>query len=294
MTADVLARANAIAADRDRGAGELALELLPVLDDALAEGPDVTLAVARAVCRGQPAMAPLWHACAAAVREGEAPGAFARVRAEIARAPAAVARAASLALRDLLQGSDSPRIVTLSFSSSVQQTLGSVSSDRRLRVVCGEGRPRFEGRRLAVSLASPSVDVTLTSDAALASFLPDADAVVVGADAIAETFWINKVGTHALAAAATYSGVPVYVVASRDKAMPADLAAAWRSLPAPANEIWAEADPRIAVLNRYFEPTPIELATLFLTDAGPVSPGDLPAIVRQRAKSISDLFFKLN
>ena len=294
MTADVLSRAEAIAHDRDRGAAELAQDLLPRLEEALSQGPDATLGVARVVCQGQPAMAPLWHACAAAVWEHEHPGTFARVRAEIARAPAALARAASLSLRDLLQGSASPRILTLSFSSSVLQALRPVSTEVPLRVVCGEGRPRFEGRRLAAALAESAIAVTLTTDAALTSFLSDADVVIVGADAIAPGFWINKVGTYGLAAAAANKGIPVYVVASRDKTMPEGLAASWRSLPAATQELWPDPPPRVAVENRYFEPTPIELATLFLTDGGPVPPSDIPPLISRRTASVSNLFLKLS
>ena len=294
MTTDLLARAEVIAGDRDRGAAELALALLPVLDEALAQGPALTLDVARIVCGGQPAMAPLWHACAAALRDPEHAGTYHRVRAEIARAPAALARAAGLALRDLLQGSASPLIVTLSFSSSVLEVLRAVSGELSLGVVCGEGRPRFEGRRLAASLASPTTAVTLTSDAALTSFLPGAAAVVVGADAVADGFWINKVGTHGLAAAASNLGIPVYVVASRDKAMPSNLAATWRLLGASSEELWEDPPAGVAVVNRYFEPTPVELATLFLTDAGPVPPSDVAEMVGRRSRSISDLISRMS
>lgn len=286
MSHEIRARAEAIAADRDRGAGELALDLLPVLDEALAQDPSAVIEVARIVCRGQPAMAPLWHACAAAVREADEPGSFVRVRAEMARAPAALARAAGLALRDLLQGTAAPRLLTLSFSSGVLNALVELSRESKLRVICGEGRPRFEGRRLATSLAALGIDVTLTPDAALTSFLTETDAVVVGADAIGETHWINKTGTFGLAAAAAHTGVPFYVVASRDKVMPAERTGQGPLPVAPADEVWAGPPERVSIANRSFEPTPIGLATLFLTDAGPIAPEDVPELVRRRSAAV--------
>ena len=137
--------------------------------------------------------------------------------------------------------------------------------------------------------AGPGIDVTLTPDAALTSFLPDAAAVVVGADAIADTCWINKAGTFGLAAAAAHSGVPVYVVASRDKTMPAELAGRWRLLDAPADEVWPDAPEHVGVVNRYFEPTPNGLATLFLTDAGPIAPEDIAKLIHGSSAAITRL-----
>lgn len=123
----LIARAHAIAADRDAGASELLARVLPLLEDAIAAGPDQTVAVARIVCTGQPAMAPLWHACAAAVGEGSQPGSFARRRAELQRAPRALVRAASTALRDFLTGERAPLLLTISFSASVAETLAEVA-----------------------------------------------------------------------------------------------------------------------------------------------------------------------
>jgi len=296
VATDVLTEASAIASDHDAGAAELVARLLPLLETAIAHGPDLTRSVAQIVCAGQPAMASLWHACAAAIAALEAPGQFARMRAQLARAPAALQRAASLALHDLLDDA-SPQIVTLSFSSSLAAVLQDVARTRSgpepsrgaLRVVCGEGRPRFEGRRMAAALAAAGLEVTVATDAALTTCLTRASTVMVGADAIADSFWINKTGTHGLVSVANRLGVPVYVVASRDKAMPPALAARWRLPEAAAPEVWPDAPGHIRVLNRYFEPIPAELVTLFLTDAGPVAPEHLPAFVASGAAPLSRL-----
>jgi ribose 1,5-bisphosphate isomerase len=291
---DLGARAAVIAGDRDAGAAELLARLLPVLDDALGQGPDAVLSVTRLVCRGQPSMAPLWHACAAAISDAESPGRFARVRAELTRAPAALARAGGIALGQLLEGAASPLLLTLSFSSSLASVLREVPDPYRLRVVCGEGRPRFEGRRMAETLAALGADVTVATDSALTSWLETASAVVVGADAIADEFWINKVGTFGLAAAAWRRGVPVYVVASRDKAMPSPMARGWQPPDADPAEVWASPGAEVSVVNRYFEAIPADLATLFLTDAGPVGPEDLQAFVARDTAAIQRLILLLS
>jgi translation initiation factor eIF-2B subunit delta len=238
-------------------------------------------------------MAPLWHACAAAVFDRAQPGTFEHTRVEMERMPLALHRAASLALRDLLTGDPSPLVLTLSYSSSVARVLRDCSSAIRLRVVCAEGRPRFEGRRLATELAESGLDVTLVVDAALTTHLPEASAVVMGADAVTGTHWINKVGSLGVAAAASLQGVPVYVVAGRDKFVPRVLAPRLRLPVAASDEVWPDRFSNVRVENRYFEPTPAELATLVLTDARPVGTSDLPAAVERRTAPITFLLHLL-
>jgi hypothetical protein len=286
---DVLARAESIAADRDSGASELVARLLPVLDAAVAQGPPTVAAVARRVCEGQRAMAPLWHACAAALAEASRPGAFQRFRQARERAPAALVRVASTVLLEEWSDIALPLVLTLSFSGSVLDVLGTIRRQRPIRVVCGEGRPRFEGRRLAAHLSDAGADVTLTTDASVARYLPDAAAVVVGADSVAATFWINKVGTTSLAAAALFRGVPVFVVAASDKSLPSPIASTWRSRIAAASEVWDAPAPGIRIENHYFEAVPAELATSFLTEFGRLTAADLPNFSERGAAEIDRL-----
>jgi translation initiation factor 2B subunit (eIF-2B alpha/beta/delta family) len=281
-------RAEEIAEDRDRGAAELLALTLPLLADALAGGRAAPLEVARVICRGQPAMAPLWNACAAAVADASQPGRFARRRAEMERAPAALVRAAGAALRDALSSDESPHLLTLSYSSSLVRVLGALAADRRFRVTCGESRPRYEGRRMATDLAAHGIDVTLVTDAALASALASASAVVVGADAFAPVSWTNKVGTRALAAAASLAGVPTFVICARDKARPPAPGAAEHNDGPPA-EIWEDPPPGIRVANPYFETIPAELATLFLMEIGRVGPDELDRVCTRYAADLSNL-----
>jgi len=287
----LLSRARAIADDREAGASELLARLLPVLTAALESSPQDVLAFARLICRRQP-MAALWHACAAAVDDADHPGTFARVRMEMERAPRALDRAAAITLRELLTDEDSPLILTLSYSGSVARVLGELAGERRMRIVCGEGRPRFEGRRLAAALHDRSAEVTLVIDAALTTFLPDASAIVLGADAVCSTRWINKVGSLGLCAAANLRGTPVYVIASHDKFVPNVLESALALPLGPPEEVWGAAA-GIARVNAYFEFVPAELATLFLTDRGRLSPADLPHAVESGAESISILLSRL-
>lgn len=215
--ADWRSAADAIAGDRVRGAATLLAELLPVLDAAVAEGREATLEVARCVCTGQPAMASLWNICAAALAEFEEPGRYAQRRAEFARSPRALTRAATMAMRDALLGEASPQLLTVSYSSSVAAVLAALGPQRPT-VVCAESLPGGEGRALAVHLVQAGVDARIVSDAQLTRELSTATAVVVGADTVAPRHWTNKAGTFGLAAAAHFAHVPVYVISGREKA----------------------------------------------------------------------------
>src|SRR5262249_18009640 len=139
---------------------------------------------------------------------------FDRFAERVARAPAAIARFA----REIFDEGQSPlRLVTVSFSRTVETVLRSLAERRSLRIACSEGRPALEGRRLATRLAAHGVAVTCFSDAAIGHALASADAVLVGADAVAPEWFLNKSGTRMLAAAAAQQGIPVYVTAARDK-----------------------------------------------------------------------------
>jgi ribose 1,5-bisphosphate isomerase len=283
------ARVRAIAEDRDHGASELLACMLPLLAEAIVLGEGTVVAVAREIRGGQPAMAPLWNACGAALADFRRPGRFAQVRQQFERAPRALIRAAAHALREALAGDVAPRILTVSYSASVGRTLAALTRDFSLTVVCAEGRPRLEGRRLAGDLAQAGARVAVTTDAAIATFVRDASAVVVGADSLAATQWINKVGTFGLAAAADRWGVPVFVVGGRDKAWSHVLGNWWSRETDTAGEVWGNPPADIAVVSRLFEAIPADLATLVLTDIGPIAPGDLPGLAEQFADDVSAL-----
>ena len=262
---DLERRIARLAADRESGASEVLEEAIALLRAALDAGQPIRR-VARAVCRAQPSMAPVWNAALEALAPDDPAGrldAFAR---RVARGAAAVVRVGTDFLADEV---DRPlRVVTLSYSRTVLTLLVAVAQRRGVRVACGEGRPALEGRRLATQLAARALDVTFFTDAALGQALADADAVLVGADAVGPAWFLNKCGTRMLAASAAQQGVPLYVVATRDKFVSADLADALRIRHGEAAEVWDSPPAGVAVLNPYFERVPLELAANLITDVG--------------------------
>ncbi len=270
----------ALAADRESGASEILARAITVLREALADPAATVPLIAGRICATQPGMAPLWNAGATAVaaRESADPERFERFAARVHRAPDALARFALERLcPDSITAEPGPRlaplrVVTVSNSGSVGGVLEVLAQRVTLRVACAEGRPAVEGRLLAARLAAAGALVDFFTDAGIGQALGAADAVLVGADAVAPEWFLNKVGTRVLASAAQLQSVPVYIVASRDKLATHALAERLVPRDGPVAEVWGTAPGGVAVRNPYFERVPLDLVTAVITDLGVLSP----------------------
>jgi translation initiation factor 2B subunit (eIF-2B alpha/beta/delta family) len=267
-------RLAALAANKTAGAAELLGEALDIFFAARAAHANMR-DIARAVCEAQPTMAPLWNAAAAATAgDPERLNQFAeRVR----RAPATLARYAAAHFAE--DAAKRPlHVVTISYSSSVLVVLDAIRDIRPLSVSCSESHPALEGRRLAARLAAAAVPVTYFGDAAINQALSGADAVIVGADAIAPASFLNKSGTRMLAAAAAQQGIPVYVAATRDKFVGQELSARLVIRNGDPGEVWADPPGGVDVRNPYFESTPLDLITAVICDIGVLGTGMIPDV----------------
>ena len=271
------ARIDAIRQDNRSGASALLREALAILTDAQRAGGDALEAVAPALCAAQPSMAGIWNAAAIALDDRES-DALARFAERVRRAPDALAR---FGVQVLLAGGPPTRaltVATVSASHSVEVCLEAVARRGTLGVRCAEGRPVYEGREFAAALAARGIGVELYTDAAVGTALEQLDAVLVGADAVCPRWFINKCGTRQLAAVAAENGIPLYVVASRDKFLGPPLDARLRLGHGPAVEVWAEAPATVKVSNPYFERVPIEGVASLITDGGTIGPGSVTAV----------------
>jgi translation initiation factor 2B subunit (eIF-2B alpha/beta/delta family) len=285
MTPELEKRIALLASDRESGASEIVDDAVSILRSALRSG-DPVLAVARAVCRAQPSMAPVWNAAIAALGSAEDSGRFDRFVERVSRAPEALLRFAVECFETGGSKRAPLRVVTVSFSRTVAMVMERLAQSRRLRVSCSESRPALEGRTLAARLVSAGVAVTCFADAALGHALGGADAVVVGADAVAPEWFLNKSGTRMLAAAAAQQGVPVYVLASRDKFVNHAVAGRLVIREGGASEIWEAPPPGVIVRNPYFEPTPLDLVTSVISDAGILGAGMVPDVCEAVGREI--------
>lgn len=269
MKPEIWAAVKEIRSDRERGARQLALATLEALRSV---APDCTgeefRDCARALALARPMMAATQNAVAWAwsryLDTGDALGAVEDVIEAIQTAPDGMAASAR---RVVPTGT----IMTYSYSSSVIELLGRLKPQR---VIVSETRPSLEGLRMARELAAHGVSLTLITEAQMALFVHEADAVVVGADTILpEGDLINRIGTRLLALAARDTDVPVYSISETLKVAapsePIPFAAEEGDAKEVCDQKWLE------VRNVYYELTPARLLTTYVTETGLVDPADV-------------------
>lgn len=272
----------AIARNRTRGAAELAAAaaraLARDLGKARFRSPADAQAWARTVASmllsAQPGMAPFYHLAgmllmAAEDAAGEDPTVRLReAPLHFARDLKAQARESARLASDLV--ADGETVVTYSRSGSVLAVLRAAAELGKvwtLRV--SEARPRAEGRSVARAALALGHRVEFFTDAGLFGAVEGAAGVLVGADAIGESRFRNKVGTAGLAHVARGAGVPFYVVADPFKILPERF---WLpELPKPAREVWRARAKGLAVINLYFESVPLALGSGVVLGSGPAA-----------------------
>lgn len=281
-----------VAADADHGASYLSIRALEVLRDRAGlllsersndeqstdEEWSELAELANRLLEARPAMAVLSNrinrAMSAAADGGDADAVHRRTRDGIDHGVSADRRCSQLA-SDNLDG----MVLTLSRSDTVVDALRSAPLER---VFIAESRPATEGRGVAESLANDHA-VTLHADAAIAHVIDreSIDAVVFGADTILpDGRVINKVGSRAAAITAAFDGIPVYVIASRDKISPTETV----NLESGTRTEIYDGTASIDVRNPTFDITPPSCITAFLTDGGPLDVDDVTAMAADHQK----------
>ena len=269
MRQEIIAAVKRIREDREHGARQLALEALRALAE-VAPGADSEELrdCARALVLARPMMAVIENAMALAWERCQATGDPVKGAAEaierLETAPDGMAASArGVICRDTL--------ITLTYSSAVIDVLNRL---RPRRVIVSESRPLYEGQRTARALAGQGISLTLITEAQMALFVREAEAVVVGADSVqADGSLVNKVGTHLLALAARAEKVPFYVLAETLKV----------AAPSQPQRFTVEEGKRfevtrmrwLEVRNVYFEVTPARLVTAYVTEEGVRKPSEM-------------------
>ena len=209
-------------------------------------------------------------------------------------------------------------VITVSRSSSIEHTVRywtQLRRDAKLpppRLIIAEARPLYEGLMLAQVALDAGAQVDVITDAQIGLFVDQASAAIVGADAI----WpngavVNKVGTRLLALAAKGANIPFYVVAETLKFGPpylpsfekqkvelsAEERAAGNILSAAKSveEVsvsWPGNARRLSVNihNIYFEPTPANLITAYITEHGARTPSDAGQLADEAADRLNHFF----
>lgn len=277
----------ALAADRRRGAAEIARSLLGWCEAwGGSNGPhhrQVAGELTR-IARSQAAMAPILRIAndlLLEIERREDAGDDGSVRRGVGKAAGAwrrrltaAAESLGLHLRRALEGAST--IYTYSASSTVRSALHAHHvAGNWFRVVLSEARPGNEGSALARELAERGVPVRFGTDAWLWNAMEDEGMFVVGADGLLSMRWINKIGTAALAERARANGVPVVVAADTSKWLPPALASIPRNYDRDPAELVAGPPKAMEVANPYFEEIPYTSIDHLITERGPTRPRDL-------------------
>jgi translation initiation factor 2B subunit (eIF-2B alpha/beta/delta family) len=167
-------------------------------------------------------------------------------------------------------------LMTHSLSGTVLEVLTACASTIE-QVIVLEGRPRYEGREVALALHKAGISTTLITDAQADIFLPRCRAVIVGADSVlANGDILNKAGTALLAWAARGHGVPLYVLCETLKIATYRWTGDLTQLEEKeAGEVWEHPVQGIAIHNFYFDHTPARLVTKLITEQGILSKQDI-------------------
>ncbi|MFZ1731674.1 MAG: hypothetical protein WBQ23_15580 [Bacteroidota bacterium] len=179
-------------------------------------------------------------------------------------------------------------LATISRSSTVLSAMYHLQELKLLgHVYVLEGRPMLEGHRSIHDLHEHKIPCTLMVDAAMAQAVERADAAVVGADSIsADGFLLNKTGTYPLAICCKALGVPLYVLCDSLKFSP-QLHTEILVEDRPGEELLQRGEgDGFNIWNRYFEWTPVEFVTAFITERGAFTPDQLSALAGESEEHI--------
>ncbi len=176
----------------------------------------------------------------------------------------ALSQIASYALKLIGEGAT---IMTHSSSSSVFRCF-ELLSHKKVKAIVTESRPGREGHRLARALADLGISSHYITDAQMGLFIGQANLVLVGADTLlADGSLVNKSGTYLLALAARDHNIPFYTCCERLKYSPL-LPESVELESKSATEIAPPVSPLITPHNIYFDVTPAELISGYITESG--------------------------
>lgn len=172
-------------------------------------------------------------------------------------------------------------VLTHSSSGSTLSILRKAKkAGKTFQVFATESRPMLEGRILARFLGEEGIATTLVVDAAVGTIVKNADVILVGADSISETSFINKIGTRYLALLSRENNIPLYVACERSKF----ISEAWRIKPkADGNpeEVLDEKLKNVKAENPYYEEVPLLFCRGIITNEGIFLPSDVHNFIRQ-------------
>jgi translation initiation factor 2B subunit (eIF-2B alpha/beta/delta family) len=203
---DTWATVVALAEDRDLGATDTTLRAARVL--AQLSRADVADAL-ETLLRGHPCMAPLWRLASILLSERDPSGVVERFATDLQDYQLAAQSVAAILPSSIL---------TISWSATVAKA---IEIRKPQSVMCMASDPGGEGARMVEAITGWTDAIVVPDEDALDRI--DAEAVVVGADAVTPRSVVNKVKTRQLVERAAASSIPRYAVTGSTKLVPVEL-----------------------------------------------------------------------
>jgi translation initiation factor eIF-2B subunit delta len=277
-----------LAEDNTSGAAELADDAAEVLEvlTKQSEARDLSTflgelsSTGRRVVQAQPAMAPLFNLVNGVLSNLDGVGSLEEARRRVEASARVFAQEVAssgerIAEEALNLLSDGCTVLTHSRSSTVLAALLLARGrGQEFEVVCTESRPQYEGRRVAEALSKAGIRSTLVTDASVCQVVPRMDLVLVGADSVSGEGLVNKMGTCGVALAARAHGVPFYALCGTEKFLPAGYPYFEIEARDP-EEVWPGHPQAVAVLNYYFEVTPLKYVSGLVTEQGTLTQAEV-------------------
>jgi translation initiation factor 2B subunit (eIF-2B alpha/beta/delta family) len=293
-----------IVSDRQHGAAQLASAAVKILMTACKRSKSADLAelklevkqVALSLSQARPSMAPIgnWSLIFAhrfqlqaeagiSIRAAKRTGVL--LGEELLEQQRGFIRRQIEAARALLKKCRS--VATLSYSSTVESILRHALPSG-CRVVIAESRPLLEGRRLFNNLADGFFELQMITDAQMGLDIPEVDLVLVGADSVlGDLAVINKTGTYLAALVAQAHSRDFFVAADTYK-INASMNSRDNVLESKSGkEVWPRQQEHCA--NVYFDITPGELISGFISEEGILEEAEMRKHVRHWQRLVKDL-----
>jgi translation initiation factor 2B subunit (eIF-2B alpha/beta/delta family) len=152
---------------------------------------------------------------------------------------------------------------------------------RAPRVLVAEARPGLDGRVLAAAVAAERIPVWLVVDAALPLLLSQAAAVWLEAEAVTDQGAVCRIGAYAAALAAREHSVPVWLLATRRRFLPATTGAL-RLVERPPAAVWEAPPEGVRPRNVHHELVPLALTRGVVVEDAVLGPTESATLARER------------
>lgn len=167
-------------------------------------------------------------------------------------------------------------ILTISTSTTVAEILRNAhATGKNFRVIVLESRPYFEGKEMARFLGRCGLHCEVILDAAIGNFIKEVNCIIVGADRVAEEFFVNKIGSYLLALASKDNGIDFYVACEKIKFLPSNLQPV-KDIPEVVAEEWGN----VRFITSTFEKIPNKFVTGFIQESGIITSKELKILFK--------------